>query len=321
MFQIDQLHTLLAVVDEGTFEAAARRLRLTASAVSQRVKAMEQSAGRVLLQRSNPVEPTDAGAVVLRYARQMAVLASDTARELGDSEHMSGDWISLPVAVNADSLATWFLTALAAVPRSLGVVFDVLREDQEHTTSLLRSGSVMAAVTATAEAVQGCTSVPLGVMRYRAVCSPGFASEWLANESGGAGMNVERLDAAPMVDFDRKDDIQHTFIRERLGRDPLSPRHYVPTSADFARAVVLGFGWALLPEQQCLAEIASGALREISPGDGVDIPLYWQRWNLQSSLLDAVSSAVVATAAHNLRPPHRAGRLRTGNPGTQPSSF
>jgi LysR family transcriptional regulator (chromosome initiation inhibitor) len=314
MFQVDQLHTLLVVVDEGTFEAAARRLRLTASAVSQRIKAMEQSAGRVLLQRSNPVEPTHAGAVVLRYARQMEVLASDTARELGNSERTHGDWISLPVAVNADSLATWFLTALAAVPRSLGVVFDVLREDQEHTTSLLRSGAVMAAVTATAEAVQGCTSVPLGVMRYRAVCSPGFASDWLLGDRGSAansvGLNLDGLDAAPMVDFDRKDDIQHTFIRDRLGREPLSPRHYVPTSADFARAVVLGFGWALLPEQQCLAEINSGGLVEISPGDSVDVPLYWQRWNLQSGLLDAVSSAVVATAAKNLHPPRPAGSSR-----------
>jgi LysR family transcriptional regulator (chromosome initiation inhibitor) len=316
MFQVDQLHTLLVVVDEGTFEAAARRLRLTASAISQRIKAMEQSAGRVLLQRSNPVAPTEAGAVVLRYARQMEVLANDAARDLGNSEQSTGDWISLPVAVNADSLATWFLSALAAVPRSLGVVFDVLREDQEHTTSLLRSGAVMAAVTATPDAVQGCTSVPLGVMRYRAVCSPGFASDWLAPDGGGdeaqsAGLNIAGLDAAPMVDFDRKDDIQHTFIRQRLGRDPLSPRHYVPTSADFARAVVLGFGWALLPERQCLDEIATGALVEISPGDGVDVPLYWQRWNLQSGLLDAVSAAVIATAAENLHPMRRPGKPRT----------
>jgi LysR family transcriptional regulator (chromosome initiation inhibitor) len=299
IFQVEQLHTLVAVMDEGTFESAARRLRLTASAVSQRIKAMEQSAGQVLLQRSNPAQPTAAGAIVLRYARQMEVLASDAARDLGQSDQQSGDWISLPVAVNADSLATWFLPALADVPRTLKVVFDVLREDQQHTTSLLRSGAVMAAVTSTSEAVQGCTSVSLGSMRYRAVCSPAFAAEWRLDELGLAGM-----DAAPMVDFDRKDDLQHRFIRTRLGHDPQSPRHYVPTSADFAHAVLLGFGWALLPEQQCLDEIRSGALREILPGESSDVPLYWQRWNLQSSLLDAVSAAVVATAAgalHRMR--------------------
>ena len=295
IFQVEQLHTLVAVMDEGTFEAAARRLRLTASAVSQRIKAMEQAAGQVLLQRSNPAQPTAAGAIVLRYARQMEVLASDAARDLGHSDQQSGEWISLPVAVNADSLATWFLPALAAVPRSLRVVFDILREDQQHTTSLLRSGAVMAAVTSTSEAVQGCTSVPLGSMRYRAVCSTAFAAEWRLDDVGLAGM-----DAAPMVDFDRKDDLQHTFMRTRLGHDPHSPRHYVPTSADFAHAVTLGFGWALLPEQQCLEEIRSGVLREILPGESSDVPLYWQRWNLQSSLLDAVSAAVVHTAADAL---------------------
>jgi hypothetical protein len=179
MFQVDQLHTLVVVIEEGTFEAAARRLRLTASAVSQRIKAMEQAAGQILLQRVNPVVPTEAGAVVLRYGRQMELLASDAARDLGGIAGADGEWVSLPIAVNADSLATWFLPALAAVPRSLGVVFDILREDQEHTTELLRSGSAMAAVTSTAEAVQGCTSIALGRMRYRAVCSPSFATEWM----------------------------------------------------------------------------------------------------------------------------------------------
>jgi LysR family transcriptional regulator (chromosome initiation inhibitor) len=106
-----------------------------------------------------------------------------------------------------------------------------------------------------------------------------------------------------MVDFDRKDELQHTFLRDRLGHEPSSPRHYVPTSADFARAVVLGFGWALVPEQQCLDEIAAGQLQEIVPGEFIDVPLYWQRWNLQSSLLDAVSTAVVNAAATNLYTP------------------
>jgi LysR family transcriptional regulator, chromosome initiation inhibitor len=298
VFQIDQLHTLVVVIEEGTFEAAARRLRLTASAVSQRIKAMEQTAGQILLQRVNPVVPTEAGTVVLRYGRQMELLASDAARDLRGVTGADGDWVSLPIAVNADSLGTWFLPALAAVPRSLGVVFDILREDQEHTTELLRSGAAMAAVTSTAEAVQGCTSIALGRMRYRAVCSPSFAADWLSADAGIAG-----LDAAPMVDFDRKDDLQRTFIRSRLGHEPHSPRHYVPTSADFASAVLLGFGWALLPEQQCLDEIAAGRLKELAPADPIDVPLYWQRWNLQSGLLDAVSTAVITTAASHLHPP------------------
>ncbi|MCU1406067.1 MAG: LysR family transcriptional regulator ArgP [Glaciihabitans sp.] len=295
MFQVDQLQTLLVVVEEGTFDAAARKLRITASAVSQRVKAMEQAAGQVLLQRLNPVVPTAAGDVALRYARQLQLLEGDALKELNGLARSAGGAISLPLAVNADSLATWFLEALATVPRSVNAVFDIHREDQEHTTSLLRSGTVMAAVTSTAEAVQGCSSTPLGVMRYRAVCSPSFADEWL---EGAADIHL--LDAAPVVDFDRRDTLQRRFFRSAVGRELQAPRHYVPTSADFARSVVLGFGWALLPEQQCVAELAAGTLLELAPDLPVDVPLWWQRWRLASPLLDEVSQRVAAAAATSL---------------------
>jgi LysR family transcriptional regulator (chromosome initiation inhibitor) len=296
-FQFDQLHTLVVVVEEGTFEAAAQRLRVTASAVSQRIKAMEQAAGQVLLQRLSPIATTAAGDIVLRYARQVQLLEGDASAQLHRLVRSEGARISLPLAVNADCLATWFLEALAALPRSQAVVFDIHREDQQYSTALLRSGTVMAAVTSTAEAVQGCRTQALGTMRYRAVCSPAFADRWL----GGAA-RAEALEEAPVVNFDRKDDLQHQFFRGFAGRELHAPRHYVPTSNDFARAIVLGFGWGLLPEQQCSAELASGALLELAAEHTVDVPLYWQRWNLASPLLDEVSRAVVATARASLHP-------------------
>ncbi|HSP76506.1 MAG TPA: LysR family transcriptional regulator ArgP, partial [Cryobacterium sp.] len=325
-FQLDHLHTLVALVEEGTFEAAAQRLRLTASAVSQRVKAMEQAAGQVLIQRVNPVVPTAAGDIVLRHARQVQLLESDVATELG-AGLQTGGRTSLALAVNADSLGTWFLDALAAVPEGSGAVFDIYREDQEHTTSLLRSGAVMAAVTSTAEAVQGCSSVRLGSMRYRAVASPRFIDAWLGGVAGtagldragpnpagpnhagpnpagpnpagpnAAGLDLAGLDTAPMVNFDRRDDLQHRFLRGIGGRATDVPRHHIPTSADFARAVILGLGWGLLPEQQCLTELADGRLVELAPGHPIDVVLYWQRWNIASRLLDQVTDAVGRVAA------------------------
>ena len=310
-FQLDHLHTLVALVEEGTFEAAAQRLRLTASAVSQRVKAMEQAAGQVLIQRVNPVVPTAAGDVVLRHARQVQLLESDVATELG-AGLQTGGRTSLALAVNADSLGTWFLDALAAVPADSGVVFDIYREDQEHTTSLLRSGAVMAAVTSTAEAVQGCSSTRLGSMRYRAVASPRFVDAWLGGVAGGArpdnaapglaGPDLAGLDTAPMVNFDRRDDLQHRFLRGIGGRATDVPRQHIPTSADFARAVILGLGWGLLPEQQCLTELGDGRLVELAPGHPIDVVLYWQRWNIASRLLDQVTDAVGRVAAASLHP-------------------
>ena len=300
-FQLDHLHTLVALVEEGTFEAAAQRLRLTASAVSQRVKAMEQAAGQVLIQRVNPVVPTIAGDVVLRHARQVQLLESDVATELG-AGLQTGGRTSLALAVNADSLGTWFLDALAAMPADSGAVFDIYREDQEHTTSLLRSGAVMAAVTSTAEAVQGCSSTRLGSMRYRAVASPRFVEAWLGGVAANVAPDLAGLDTAPMVNFDRRDDLQHRFLRGLGGRATDVPRHHIPTSADFARAVVLGLGWGLLPEQQCLTEIGDGRLVVLAPGHPIDVVLYWQRWNIASRLLDQVTDAVGRVAAASLHP-------------------
>jgi LysR family transcriptional regulator (chromosome initiation inhibitor) len=296
-FTPEQLSTLSTILDEGTFEGAARRLHVTASAVSQRIKAMELTAGQILVERSNPVRLTAAGDVVLRYARQVELLQQDTARELGRAASDSGV-VTLPVAVNADSLATWFLEAAARLHDETGVaaVFDIHRDDQDHTAELLRSGAVMAAVTSASQAVQGCSVTSLGRMRYRAVCSPSFARRFLDEHA-----SVESLGSGPVVNFDRKDQIQRQFYRECTGRSLRSPRHYVPTSADYARAVVFGMGWGMLPEQQCAAEIDQGVLLDLAPEHPIDIALYWQRWNLASPTLDAVSSVVESVAREQLR--------------------
>jgi len=286
--QLDHLATLIAVIEEGTFEAASQRLHITASAVSQRIKAMEQSAGQVLVQRTNPIAPTEAGSRLLRYAQQLQLLRHDLEASLG-----SASIPSLAIAVNADSLATWLLPALAAAQDATGAVFDIYREDQEHTASLLRAGTVMAAVTAEKRPVQGCSASPLGVMRYRAVATPNFRDRWLDD-------GLSALDNAPMVDFDRKDDLQQSFLRGVLGRTPRSPRHFVPTSHDFARAVELGMGWGMLPDQQSERGLREGSLVELSPGTSIDVLLYWQRWNLASPLLDELTRVVLEAAASAL---------------------
>lgn len=293
-FRTDHLETLVVLVEEGTFEAAARRLSVTPSAVSQRIKAMEKATGQVLVQRTNPVQPTASGDIALRYGRQMRLLEDEAARSLA-LEEGEGGAVTVPLAINADSLGTWFMEALARIDNP-GVVFEVFREDQEHTTSLLRAGKVMAAITSEADAVQGCRSELIGTMTYRAVCSPAFFEEQLGSEVDPIG-----LGKVTVVDFDRKDETQNRFFRELSGRPLRAPRHYIPTSADYARAIVLGMGWGLLPDQQCLPEIERGALIEIAPDRHLEIPLYWQRWTLESPLLEELTHAVKAVAATDAR--------------------
>jgi len=216
----------------------------------------------------------------------------------------------MPIAINADSLAVWFLRALARMPAGLDVAFDLRRDDEQHSAGLLRSGDVMAAVTATPEAVQGCRVEPLGTMRYRAVAAPDFLERWLPDVGEGRQLDPQELNAAPAVDFDRKDTYQDVFLdglfkksRSRAARPVRGPRHYVPASQDFFDAVRLGLGWALVPEIQCRPEVDAGRLVELAPDRPFDVPLHWQRWRTSSPLLDTVSQVVRATAADYLLAP------------------
>ncbi|MEW2623229.1 LysR family transcriptional regulator ArgP [Streptomyces sp. NPDC048106] len=288
---LDQVRTLLAVVDEGTFDAAAAALHVTPSAVSQRVKALEQRTGRVLLQRTKPVRPTDSGAVLVRYARQLARLERDAWGELGLSG--AGEPTRVSVAVNADSLATWFLPALSRVP---GLCFELHREDEGHTAVLLREGLVMAAVTSSPDPVPGCTARPLGRMRYLPVAEPEFARTRIAGRP-----LPEALAAAPVVVFDRKDDFQDGYVRRLGGVSAAALRHYVPTSEGFLDAVTAGLGWGMVPEVQAHPLLDEGLLTLLAPGEWMEVTLYWQQWKLDSPALAALADAVTATAARALR--------------------
>lgn len=293
---LSQLQALAAAVDGGTFDAAAKALHVTPSAISQRIRALENSVGGVLLQRSKPIIPTPVGATYLRLARQIETLTADAAAEVETST--ASAWPQVSLAINGDSLATWAMPALAALANEY--TFDIRREDQDHSAELLRDGTVMAAITTEARPIQGCTSSFLGVMRYRPMATPAFVDRWFSN-----GVNRSTLAAAPVVIFDRKDDIQHNYLRAFGEPELAPPQHFVPVSADFVTGVRLGFGWAMLPDQQSDPLIESGELVPLGTGPSVDVTLYWQQWALRITSLDRVAEAMAAGAARSLVRPSR----------------
>ena len=294
---LDQVRTLLTVIDEGTLDAAAAVLHLTPSAISQRVKALEQRTGRVLLIRSKPVRLTESGQVVVRFARQVARLERDARGELGMSG--IGEPARLSIAVNADSLATWFLPALTRVPQDLRICFELHREDQDHTEALLRDGLVAAAVTSASNPVQGCSVRTLGNMRYRPVATPAFIASWLPDWPTTA--LPTQLPDSPVVVFNDHDDLQDRFVRA-LGHESGagSLRHFVPSSEGFVDAVSAGMGWGMLPAAQADARLQAGTLVDLAPHAPIDVPLYWQQWKLDYPALAATTDAVLAAAAQAL---------------------
>lgn len=287
-----QLAALAAVVAEGSFDAAAQRLHVTPSAVSQRIKALEQQAGQVLVRRSRPCRATPAGEALVRLAGQVDLLVRDAA----DLLHVAGGPTRLTVAVNADSLSTWFPSALVDLPS--GVLVEVHREDQDHSARLLRDGTVMAAVTADAEAVQGCRSRPLGAMRYLAVAAPGYVRAHLPD-----GPTRISLASAPVVAFNRQDALQDRFVEQLVGPGLRPPAHHVPEQHAFVELVRAGLGWGMVPERAAGPLLGDGGLVTLAPGRWLDVPLHWQHWSLRTATLDALGERVVAAARSGLRQP------------------
>lgn len=287
-----QLATFQAVVELGSFDAAARVLHVTPSAVSQRIKALEQVVGQVLVRRTRPCEPTDAGRPLVRLGGQVALLEREA---LADARGALGGQARTRVAVvvNADSLAGWFLPVLAELP---DVVFELHTDDEGHTAELLRAGAVMGAVTSERIAVQGCRVTRLGAMRYLAVASPGLAERWFADRDP-----AEAFAVAPVICFNRKDVIQRRFTRSMTRRDVDPPTHFVPAAGSFTEAIRLGLGWGLVPEGVARPDLADGVLVDLAPGHHLDVPLHWQCWRLESTVLSALTAAVGKAAAGALR--------------------
>ncbi|WP_346926581.1 ArgP/LysG family DNA-binding transcriptional regulator [uncultured Arthrobacter sp.] len=285
--QPDQARTLAAIVAHGSFEAAAGHLLVTASAVSQRVRALEVAVGRPVLTRTRPVGLTPSGQAVVRFARQLDMLSADLAEELQPGTQPAG--IRLTLVINSDSLHTWALPGLAAVAAK--VQLEILREDQDYSLELLRSGAAAAAITTTAKAAPGCSSRRLGVMRYLPVCTPDFAARWFP---GGA--TADTLAVAPVIVFDRKDDLQDRYLRGVSRKTLQPPRHYVPAAHEFGEAIRWGMGWGLLPEIEISEELKRKTLVSLDPAAHVDVPLHWQQWRHGSAALDEVAAAVQAAA-------------------------
>ena len=283
-----QLDALVAIAEHGSFEAAARELHITPSAVSQRIRALEAMAGQVLVSRGAPCRPTPHGERLVRLGRQTRLLYDEASAALG-----AVATVELPVAVNADSLTTWFRDVLATAAGWDGTAIRLQVEDQAYSQQLLRSGDVLAAVTSDPEAVQGCSVEPLGALRYVPAAAAAFAGRWRRGRAPDWA-------AMPTVVFGAKDDLQRDMLRRR-GVPELPPVvHQVPTSADFLEAVRIGLGWGMLPELQARAGLAAGQLVRLS-GDVLDVPLFWQRWRLDSPRLTTLTDAVREAAGRHLR--------------------
>lgn len=251
MLDARQLDALAAVVEHGGFGPAAQALSLTLAAVSLRIKSLEDTLGQRLLVRGKQVRATPAGQALLAHVKQVRLMEADLLDGLQGGAPAPGGvrWQSLSVAINADSVAGWFLPGVAPLLRRHHLLLDIMIDDQDHTHSALKSGDVMGCVTALSTAMRGCVAEPLGVMRYHCVASPAVVQR--CRTPKGA-VSVHKLLAQPAIIFNRKDALQDAFLEQHFGlRQPRYPRHFAPAVEAFETAIELGLGWAWCPSSTC----------------------------------------------------------------------
>ncbi|MEW6478629.1 MAG: LysR family transcriptional regulator ArgP [Pseudomonadota bacterium] len=300
-FDPDALECLAAIIEEGGFERAAQRLSITQSAVSQRLRALEAQVGTVLIVRSRPLKPTQAGQLMLKHAKMMRLLRADLERdlrELAPSSTGGGrEEERISVAINADSIATWALPALNPLAQG-GLPIEIIADDQEFTHEWLREGQVLGCVTSLGQALRGCRMEPLGTMDYVAVASAAYAAEHCPK-----GLNAHNFHRMPFVAFNRKDHLQHEFVARAFGLSRVMLKQlFVPSSEGQIRAVRAGWGASVVPELGVRELIASGELVNLAPRHRLGVALYWHCWNLSSDVLEALTTALREAAGHSLQP-------------------
>lgn len=294
------LAVLDAVAASGSFDKAALLLGMSQSAVSQRIKALEDSCGRLLVVRGAPSVPTGLGQRLVVHFRHVKLMEAALDIDLGRATSLP----ALALALDADSLATWFAQALPALLSPPRCQFNIELADGERALRLVREGAAFACVAEAdgsgggsgGEAAVGTSATPLGLLRYTCVATPAFAGHWF-----GDGFIAEAVALAPAVVGERKQLAR--FLAQEFGAEVAFPHHTMPVSAALDNCILHGVAYGLMPELSALSLIAAGQLIDLAPGRTWSTALSWHAWNIDTPFTRALTEHIVTSARRYLPQP------------------
>ena len=278
----------LAVAETGSFEQAAIRLHITASAVTLRVQSLEKDLGNTLIVRERPCRVTSTGQLLLEHLQHQRLMEQNLLQQLKGKSDTSS-FFKLNIATNADSLETWLLPTLQPTLIHEKITLQLSIDDQSQTHQLMEAGIVNACISSEQLNLKGCVTHHLGAMRYLMVATPDFKNTWFQH-----GVNRESIRRAPAVIFGDKDYLHSSCILDLFGLSMQSyPYHFVPSSSAFVEAIVLGLGYGMVPEMQIRKELESGQLIPLIPEAKTDVQLYWHHWKQQSDALKTLTNVIL----------------------------
>jgi LysR family transcriptional regulator (chromosome initiation inhibitor) len=293
----ESLAVLAAVVREGSFDGAARSMNVTQSAVSQRIRQLESKVGTMLIIRGRPCVPTETGQALCQHYDEVVLLQHELKSRLAAEGQRSAQAARIRIAVNSDSLATWFPSVVRRAAEELNILFEISHDDQDHTEQAIRSGEALAVVTANYTPIHGCKRISLGAMEYLAVASPDFVSRHLPD-----GPTLSALAAAPCIFFDRKDTLPEQWLEKCFDQVERPPAHLVPSYEGYLSCLVNGTGWGMMPMETTERLIRKGRLVELIEGKRICISLHWQSAAQTSEILRLLSELVQDEARKLLIP-------------------
>jgi LysR family transcriptional regulator (chromosome initiation inhibitor) len=289
------IEAFAAVITEKGFEKASEKLGLTQSAVSQRIKQLEELMGKILIKRTTPPEVTDEGKKLFRHFMQVDFLESEYIRT--EQSENTEEYLKFPVGVNADSLGTWFLPSIGGFARKNHLTLEIITADQSETDLLLKSGDVLGCISSSEKSIQGCRKEYLGMMRYIAVASPVFYNMYFRN-----GFNSEAVSAAPSVYFNRSDNLLKQFLSDKITADLKNIAiNYIPSYETFIQAIMMDLGYGIVPEIQAQKYLAEKKLLNIYPDHYINLKLYWHCWNIDSLLIRTFTDNLIKKSAAYLK--------------------
>jgi LysR family transcriptional regulator (chromosome initiation inhibitor) len=281
------IHALDSIIQQQSFDKAAKALHMTQSAISQRIKQLEQLVAQPVLIRSHPLKATAIGQKLLVHFRQVRQLEYDLADEINHQD--KGKSIPLSIAVNADSLASWFIPALAPLLKEYPLVLDLQVADESRTQELFKRGEVFSAISNQKQSISGCKVQRIGNVDYILCASPEFKEKYFPK-----GINAQALKIAPGIEFDQRDTMDIEYLAESYGVEPGSyPCHTIRSSEAFVSMAIEGLAYCLLPHTQANAYLSSGRLIDLAPKNHLKQTLYWHSWILEKGIYKKVSEHIV----------------------------
>lgn len=288
------LEALDEVIAQRSFDKAAEVLCVSQSAVSQRIKQLEKWLAQPVLVREQPPRVTLAGQKLLGLYRQVCVLEQDLLPELSNDGQEKP--VSVSIASNADSLATWLFPAITPLMKQRKLEIHLVVDDERRTIDKLKNGEVVGAISQSSKPLPGCNAVLLGDMPYLCVSTPEFYQMYFSD-----GVDIDSLEKAPAIAFDNHDFVNERFVFKNFGHELISEvKHGVASSEACVKAALAGFGYCMIPKIQIREELEQGMLIDIMPGLYVDQQLYWHHWQLESGVLKDLSASIIRYAQKHL---------------------